>query len=329
MKDDNTLRKSGKKTKTALTSKIRFNLFSLLLKFKRTFPAHANIILKSIGLSNLLDSMEKLSPLFPHSADKNIVKEWIEFSKEDLNASRRLYGAEDGLSLYHLQQGVEKLSKATLIFIGMNERKIAGYKHKPEKFVVDILELEGLREIITDKFPFKHIKRPKFNEEKIEKLKNSLKSGNKSKVLEDSELAVKLVLEIASRIGDSKEFKKKISKMYNDDLPKGERRKLANFLSSYNLNMEKVFDIMGEICWILASFLLVIILLLMHIWPFESITRYPDEKRNIKKEFNEFMLYKHFNEILTFLESYVRILQNVVDRWDAIINLPISLQPHK
>ena len=300
-----------------LTRKERLNICQALLHSRRIYPEHANMILKKLVLPYLFDTLREISPYFSHRNSKDMLIEWINVSKEDLRAVGRLYDAEDALSLYHLQQCVEKASKSTLLLLGWSEQQVINYKHRPDRFILDILE-RGFHKLIVEKFPLKGVKRPEVDDAKVEELKNFLKSRDIQGVLKEEEgiiNAVTKLIDVAIRM-EPNYLEKEMVKYYDRMVSsKAERRKIEK---SSLLNVKDWFRVWKNYMWLLFSFVTVIILLLICVWPFESITRYPDERRKIRKDFKEFMLYKQALKITNFLDMYIRILENAVNQLDEI-----------
>ncbi|MFA5518243.1 MAG: HEPN domain-containing protein [Spirochaetota bacterium] len=82
------------------------------------------------------------------SQQENIAKEYIELAKIDLNASNILYEREIyNISLFELQQAIEKLTKSFCLGIKINNQSIFTLKemkgkgaHDPLKFLIEIIE---------------------------------------------------------------------------------------------------------------------------------------------------------------------------------------------
>jgi len=91
-----------------------------------------------VDFHNLFDCTE----VYLHKlnfSDIDRVIEWIDIALLDLSAARKLYKSENGLALYHLQQGIEKLLKATLMFTGFKtESNVITLNHKPQTFLIEL-----------------------------------------------------------------------------------------------------------------------------------------------------------------------------------------------
>ena len=176
----------------------------------------------------LFDIVQETSQYFSHRNGKDVLIEWIDVSKEDLRAVGRLYDAEDALSLYHLQQCVEKVSKSTLLLLGWSEQQVINYKHRPDRFILDILE-RGFHKLIIEKFPLKGVKRPEVDDIKVEELRNFLKSRDMQGVLNEEEGIIKAVtklIDVATRM-EPDYLEKEMVKYYDRMVSsKAERRKI-------------------------------------------------------------------------------------------------------
>lgn len=83
------------------------------------------------------------------------INEWINFAKDDLKLSQVSKKIRaNGLALYHLQQGVEKLVKAYAMSLGIIEEKdLREYGHKAGKFYVKVLQDPFFMELVKQFYP--------------------------------------------------------------------------------------------------------------------------------------------------------------------------------
>jgi HEPN domain-containing protein len=293
----------------AISSKDRAKITHEIIKFTRPFLQHKKLLFNSINFRNLLDCVELLGGEILKETDDEIIKQWIFFSECDLRASQRLYRAEHGLTLYHLQQCVEKLAKATIMFYGLKtEKEIIQYNHKPQKFIFDMLENNIINKVLGEKYPFIHVSKPKMIEEKkLKKLKHNI--NDKEKMIEEGDAFVLYVKNLIDKghpfLASANHWKGQMTNIYEETIPLKERKRMEAKLSLDGYPLEEQFKNMSHIYWLYTNFLYIILPLNISLWVFESTTRYPDQRRLLKTEFNDLRVYEHFNILTMKLQDYI------------------------
>jgi len=298
------------KSKTKeLTSSDRARAIVSFYKFGRKYPHFWREIQAHISFSNMFDCIQLFSDHLDFS-DIDKVKTWIEIALKDLSAARKLYKAEDGLALYHLQQGIEKIFKATLIYTGFkNETSVVALNHKPQEFVVELLEMPAFNELLGEGFPFKGIKRPKKpTKEEIKIVKNELTSKNKEVALDQGDSHIKFISHLLVTPNPILYNPKKIGDMVLDTLekliPPKELRRFSKEIATKDLSFEDIIYYVSNDFFILINMTLILLPLSTGIWAFESVPRYPDEMRLMKKDFQEYELHKAFYLIISHVEKF-------------------------
>lgn len=243
--------------------------------------------------------------------------EWIQYAKEDLKASQRLRDTEYALSLYHLQQSVEKILKGTVISFGLKtEASIIKYNHQPQKFLLDFIKEETLNEIIQNKYPFKGVKKPPkitdINIDEIKEIVNVDKETAIEKSQKNIEGFAKLVEHPASVLFDITAIKYSFRQKYNKVIPSSkEKKRFSERLQRNNIKIEDILDFWSNYTWLMSNMLIFIIPLASFLWVFESVTRYPDEGRQIGIKFQDLEVYKHQKPILNHLEKYIGVYEDI------------------
>lgn len=287
-----------------------------LMKYLRPYTHHKKLLFKSINFPYLFDSIE----IFLNKGDfkdSNKAIEWIKIAEEDLKAAKMLHLGENtkSVALYHLQQAIEKLLKATLLYFGFrNEKQIIKLKHKPQKFLLTLLEDQKIKEILGEKYPFTQIEKPgKYDDEKLKEIKHNI--VNKKKMLEEQDIFINFIEKTINKghplIQSSNLWYDSIKKGY-EKIPPGERKKFQNKLNTPGMNFDNVMKEIGTVFWLYTNFIFILFPLSTTTWVFESITRYPDERRKLKTEIKDLKINQNFNLIITRLEEYIDTFKRLV-----------------
>ena len=321
-----------KKKKGGIRSVSRTKLMIDLIRWGRKYPHFWRLLSKSINFKYLFDSLDILFEDVLDYGDEDKVQEWVDLAKDDLSATIKLKGSEQGLALYHLQQCVEKLLKATLIYFGFKtETEIIKYNHKPEKFLIDLIKDNSMKTVLYEKYPFTHIKKPpKVDYEKFDKLEEFIKSNDKTKALDEGDVFVKIVTNLLQKsqpyLVDPDNWKIQMMELYREKLPKKERKRYSSSLETMGTSIDEMFDTIGHSFWVLTSFVLILLPLSIGIWGFESVTRYPDEKRKISKSFDEYESCKNILLIVTHLDRFIQVFEKVISENRELSKLVNILQ---
>ena len=169
----------------SITSSQRADTLRAFFKFGRKYPHFWGVLQASVSFPDMFETINAFAGKLDFS-DQEKVKDWIDMALSDFSASRKLYKAEDGLALYHLQQGIEKLCKATLIFTGFQtETTVISLNHKPHDFISGLLKDPNVSKVVQHHFPIKGVKKPKIEEKDIDEMKKGLSSRDKQEALDN------------------------------------------------------------------------------------------------------------------------------------------------
>ena len=292
----------------------------------RPYPAIKKFLSSEVNLHNFLSVVFEISKSLKPE-EKSKVDEWIKFAEDDLFAYEMLYGAKRyGLALYHLQQTVEKLVKANAIFFGIKKEKdLYKYQHSPAKFFVEFLESELIKKI-RENNPL-NVKIELLEHNKIELLKKLAEDRLRK---DDDMKAIKEILEMDEKglpsyikflnsisfpllsVEGTEELsecvKKKISKSPKE--LRGEIRKIGKRIDIEKVTENAIIQIQHAIG---ISLLLAPLSFLTPI--FESVGRYPDEKRifteDYGKDYEDINLLKYSDDLIPMLKKYIKIMRRV------------------
>jgi len=307
--------KIGEKKLFSASMRCKFTLE--LYRYLRPFPTYQQFLRKGINIHNLFDASELLINKLMQFGDIEKGNEWIKYANEDLQASKRLRDTEYALSLYHLQQSVEKLLKGTVISFGLfSEDVIAGYKHRPQKFLIDLLENPVLNEIIEKKYPFIGVWKPgKITGEDIKKIREIV-AVDKAESIKRCQKEIGAIADMVdnplSPLFEIKILKSTAKTNYDKIIPNlKERENFKERLQKDHIDIEEIFDFWGDYTWLIFNLFIFLISLSSYLWAFESITRYPDEGRKLGLKFNEFEIYRHQKPLLYHLEKYIEVYNDM------------------
>lgn len=305
--------------KEAEENRTRVIIAKLLFTGLRPYPAIKKFLSSEVNLHNFLSVVFEISKSLKPE-EKSKVEEWIKFAEDDLFAYETLYGAKRyGLALYHLQQTVEKLVKANAIFFGIKEEKdLYKYQHNPDRFFVKFLESELIKKI-RENNPL-NVKIEPLEPDKIELLKKLAEARLRK---DDDMKAIKEILEM-----DEKRLPSYIKHLNSisfpllsvegiEELSKLEIGKSSKQLGGEIRKIGKRIDIEKETENMIIrmqhavgiSLLLAPLSVLTPI--FESVGRYPDEKRifteDYGKDYEDINLLKYSDDLISMLK---KIYQN-------------------
>jgi hypothetical protein len=153
-------RKIMKKEKenTQIAPRERAKALQTFFKFGRKYPSMWKFVQTSVSFHNFFDFQEIISKKLDFT-DIDKTKDWVDVGLSDLSVSRILYKTHDGIALYHLSQGIEKLMKACLIFTGFKrETNVISMNHKPQAFAIELLNDPEFESAMFNKFPYKRVK---------------------------------------------------------------------------------------------------------------------------------------------------------------------------
>jgi hypothetical protein len=308
-------KKNIKKIK-ALTPSDRANSLRAFFLFGRKYPHFWGFMQANVSIPDMFESVNVFSDILDFS-DQEKVKDWINMALSDFSAARKLYKAEDGLALYHLQQGIEKLFKATLIFTGFRtEATVVSLNHRPHEFVFDLLEDPKVMNVLDQNYPFKRLKRPKIKDQSIVELKKGLLSTNKEMAMEKGDNVVKVVTNILGKpnpiIFDPNSIGDVSLKAINEIIPKKELNKFKKEIIIKNAPFEDVVYGISNDFFILVNMTLILLPLSVGAWTFGSVPRYPDEMRLLKRDIREYELHKAFYTVLNHVEKFGEFFYNYV-----------------
>jgi hypothetical protein len=270
---------------------------------------------------------ESISPVAQQlrPEDKGKIKEWIEFAKDDLSACGILYGAEKyGLSLYHLQQTVEKLVKANAIFLGLKEeRELYKFGHNPAEFFVELLKQPIVKKIMSTN-PLKSLTMEPLKDKEIDMLENLTKAEDyetKKEIVnlnidgEDLSPLMRCLPSLSYFFSEEgkEELLQKAAGVIDGKFPRKETKKLE----------KKRVKIDSRIPVLLIQYDVGFVFLLLFsvlTYPFESAGRYPDEKRRVDvKDYKEVKLLKYMEEILILMKRYATWLESSISEFSYVL----------
>lgn len=297
---------------TAITPRERAKAIQMFFRFGREYPAIFKQFKAGISFHDFFDFQEIMLKKLDFS-DINKVKDWIDLALSDINASVKLYKTEDGLALYHLQQGIEKLMKASLIFTGFKtETNVITLNHKPQEFAIEMLNDPDFDKALFQQFPFKSkgIKRPvKPSDEKIKKLKNLITTSDKIQALNTGDGIVEGVTTILDHphpvLYDPDEFGELTKDMMESIIPKRELTKFINKCNAGSISYDDMVYLASNYCFIAVNMALILLPLSIGTWAFQSVPRYPDELRKLgDRKFEDFEAHKAFYTIINQVQKF-------------------------
>jgi len=99
---------------------------------------------------------------------------------------------------------------------------------------------------------------------------------------------------------------------YHKEISTKEYTRLKKKIEEHGMNFDETFSVIGTSLWLLMIFTLILLPLSISTWILESITRYPDQRRSLKKDFEDLEIYKNYNAIVNMLENYVKVFKTMV-----------------
>lgn len=304
--------------KNAITAVDRAKAIRTFYKFGRKYPTIWRQVQAKVSFHDFFDVNEIISDKLDFS-DADKVSEWIDLALLDISAARKLYKSEDGLALYHLQQGIEKLLKASLIFTGFKtESNVITLNHKPQQFAVELLNDPDMNKAMFEQFPFKGVKKPKKpSDEKIEKFKSLIISNDKIQALENGDDIVKGVSALLGKpnpiLFEPDEFSYMTKTIMEKTVPKKELNKFIEECNESPISYEDMIYHTSNYCFVAINMSLILLPLSTGIWAFQSIPRYPDELRRLDKKFEDYELHKAFYTIINQVEKFGEFFRNYIN----------------
>jgi len=262
-----------------------------------------------VDFHNLFDCTE----VYLHKlnfSDIDRVIEWIDIALLDLSAARKLYKSENGLALYHLQQGIEKLLKATLMFTGFKtESNVITLNHKPQTFLIELLNDPDITQTVYEKFPYKGVKRPvKPSAEQITAIQALVNLQDKILAVDKGDEMVRGVTTFLGRAHplffDPQAFGELNEDALERIIPEGELKKFKAEFKQDGMTYEDTVYNFSNYCFIVLNMSLILLPLHIGMWGFESIPRYPDEYRRMTRKFSDYESYKSFYTIINQVETF-------------------------
>jgi|GEM_PF-6398218 len=310
------MEKKNNKKNIELSPSDRANSLRAFFLLGRKYPHLWGFIQASVSIPDLFESINVFSNVLNFS-DQEKTKDWIRMAQDDISAARKLYKAEDGLALYHLQQGIEKLFKATLIYTGLRtEATVVSLNHRPHEFVVNLLEDPKVINALDKNYPFKRIKKPKIKEDSIIELKKGLLSTNKEIALEQGDYVVKFVSNILGRpnplIFEPSSIGNMALQAIDEIIPPKELKRLKTEIAIKKVPFEDVVFGISNDFFILVNMTLILLPLSIGAWAFGSVPRYPDEMRLLKKDIREYELHKAFYTVLNHVDKFSDFFINYI-----------------
>jgi len=307
-----------KKATRALTSVDRAKAIRTFYKFGRKYPQIWKNVQTNVSFHDFFDSANIYMDRLDFS-DVDKVKEWIEFSLSDFNAARKLYKSENGIALYHLQQGVEKLLKACLIFTGFKtENNVISLNHKPQKFAIELLNDPSFQKVAYENFPLKKVKKlKKPTDEKIAELTTLITTKDKVKALDDGDNIIEGVSLLLGSpqpiLHDPNGIGEITKRVMEKNITHGELKKFIRECNEESIGYDKMIYNGSNYCYIVMNMAVVLLPLAIGLTPFESVTRYPDESRKLTKKFEEYHAYTGFDTILSQVDKFAEFFKKFVE----------------
>jgi hypothetical protein len=302
-----------------ITPHERAKAIQSFFKFGRKFPGIGQFVKGTIQFHNFFDMQEILLKKLDFTDFEKTI-DWINVALDDIAVSRVLYKNKDGLSLYHLSQGIEKLFKACLIFTGFKkEVNVTSMNHKPQKFLIEIFEDEEIGSVMFDKFPIKGVKRPvRPEDKKLEELKSIIRTPDKIEALNKGDEFVKMVSMLLGApsplVYEPNEFKEMMKEFMETICPPKE---LKRFIEECNRGPISYDDILYQVSnYVYISINMAMFLLPLSIgtWAFQSVPRYPDELRKMEgKKFDEYHTHIAFYLIIDKIEKFGEFFKKYVE----------------
>jgi len=301
------------------TARDRARFTLRLLRELRQYPAIKKDFMDKIDYKNLLDAISKYPP-YLEPENKDTVNDWVKSAEGDLVAYRLLYDKEAGLALYHLQQMVEKLTKANAIFLGINkEEELTKYSHDSAKFFVDFIESDIAEEILKNN-PIKH---PKFKTyispsdlELLKNLSRARKSRNQkvtNKIIEmDQDLPQVITILTGASLIFSEEGRVELRKIWEKQVNRNKQLEKEIEKLIKKTGNEKLID-SAIIFTQYNAGLYYLLYPFAFITPaFEGAGRYPDEKKKMFKDidYENLNLIKYADNIIMLFGKYIKTLKD-------------------
>lgn len=228
-----------------------------------------------------------------------LAKEYLQVAKQDLEAARLLNKKKIfSLSIYHLQQAIEKTAKCCgAIFFGMSKKDLKGYNHKSPLVFIEAVKKE-LHSI------------------------NSLYSQNEdlSKTIEDAkDIINKSLLNIArldkDKISQLLNYAQNIKKVTNKEEIVSVIFLIYSILSddekgeSAPILLLQVYGLLNFVAEVINLYFLSILT-----YPHESYTRYPDGKMK-PEDYNENLgIVQMCKDICNSLEKTQKMIETWLDK---------------
>lgn len=306
------------KVTKAITPVDRARVIRTFYKFGRKYPQIWKHVRANVSFHDFFESsniyMDKLD-----FSDADKVKDWVDFSLADFNAARKLYKTENGLALYHLQQGVEKLLKACLIFTGFKtETNVISLNHKPQKFAIELLNDPSIQKTIYENFPLKKVKKlKKPTDDKLAELTALVTTNDKIKALEDGDNIIEGVSLFLGKpqpiLYDPNGIGEITKRVMEKNITPGELKKFIKECDEDSIGYDKMIYNGSNYCYIALNMAVVLLPLAIGLTPFESVTRYPDESRKLDKKFEEYHAYIGFDTILSQVDKFAEFFKKYLN----------------
>jgi len=297
-----------------LTSTDRAKMIRTFYRFGREYPSIWKYVQTSVSFHNFFESTNIFVDKLDFS-DIDKVIEWVNVAIGDIDAARKLYKSVNRLALYHLQQGVEKLLKACLIFTGFKtESNVISLNHKPQKFAIEMINDSDIQKAVYDYFPFKGVKKlKKPSADDVRELTELVTTNNKLIALEKGDDIVTGVSLLLGNPNPVTYDPNEIGKLIKDTLEKivnpSELKKFKKRCDEESIGYDKMIYNGSNFCYITINMSLVLLPLAIGLYPFESTTRYPDELRKLDKRIEEYTAYTAFDTIISQVDKFAEFFK--------------------
>ncbi|VUT26107.1 MAG: HEPN domain protein [Candidatus Methanolliviera sp. GoM_oil] len=313
-----------------------FSLYVSTITYLRPMPSFQKTFMRIFPISKkfLKKMREGIQQGKIKREDPGIVKEWLQSAKDDLKISESSYNMGIyGLTLYHLQQTVEKVIKAQAMMWGLIKESelLTQYGHKSAKFYVKLSSNPFLKELLEEFLPWVDevggvlvSKRERMEVKKIfqeEKTSDGIKllekyaKANDKKELIDLDKGFHYWLKCSGKLlpysfASSKEL---LFDLMEDLINKKFQRAEIKKLIKRGIDLDN--SINSSICLFLmawwSGFLLFPLSIITPIY--ESAGRYPDEKRKSNIDYSESSLIKDFGSLKFLLNEYIENFSEILD----------------
>lgn len=309
------------KDKRKLTSSDRAMMVRTFFKFGREYPSIWRFTRTNVSFHNFFESRNIFIDKLDFSdIDKAI--DWVYVAMGDIDAARKLYKSVNRLALYHLQQSVEKLLKACLIFTGFKtESNVINLNHKPQKFAIELINDPDIKKTIYDYSPFPKVKKlKKPSDTDVDKLVELVNTNDKLIALEKGDDMIKgvsLLLGTPNPLTyDPNEISELVKEILEKKIDSKELKRFKKSCDEKSIGYNEMIYNGSNFCYIAINMSMILLPLAIGLYPFESTTRYPDELRKLDKNIEEYHAYSAFDTIVSqvdkFAEFFMKFLESEI-----------------